>query len=116
VDIARACVWTRFEGTVTTDEILANSAAMAENGDVDHARVELVDLTGVVSEDVDTAVLREIADNLKRATKIQRMAVLADRELHYGLARMFQAYASDSPVAVRVFRDRDEALAWLGLD
>lgn len=116
VDIARGCVLTTLEGTVTTEELVENSLAMARNDEIGHCRVELVDLTGVVGETVDSAVLREIAGNLKRAVHIERMAVLASRELDYGLARMFQAYASDGPVDVRVFRDRDEALTWLGLD
>jgi hypothetical protein len=115
VDLSRGCVMTTFEGTVTTSEILANADVMSRNEEVDHCHVELVDLTAVVGDEVDTSVIREVAANLKHAIHIKRMAVLASSELQYGLARMFQAYAGDAPVEVSVFRERGEALSWLGL-
>ena len=42
-----------------------------------------------------------------------RWAILAARDVHFGLARMFEAYASNLPVEIRVFRDPEEAVAWL---
>lgn len=41
-----------------------------------------------------------------------RYAVAVSSEVHYGLARMFAAYASDYGLEVQVFRSMDEALAW----
>ncbi|MGH0038509.1 MAG: hypothetical protein ACQGVK_26030 [Myxococcota bacterium] len=107
---------TTFEGTVTAEEILANAVAMSSNQAIDGCDVELVDVTAVVGDEVFPSLLREVAQNMRGESRISRMAVLVGRELHYGLARMFQAYASDSPTDIHVFRDRDEALAWLGFD
>ncbi len=42
-----------------------------------------------------------------------RCAVLATEDIHFGLSRMGSVYSAGVGVETRVFRDRDEALAWL---
>jgi hypothetical protein len=43
-----------------------------------------------------------------------RTAIVVGRDLTYGLARMFeQQLEAESPSDVMVFRDMDEAMAWL---
>ena len=42
-----------------------------------------------------------------------RNAVVASSDLHFGLARMYEALTSDLPVNLSVFRDMDEARAWV---
>jgi tetrahydromethanopterin S-methyltransferase subunit E len=44
-----------------------------------------------------------------------RVAMVATTDVHYGLSRMYQAFRSDSPLDLRVFRDMREARTWLGL-
>lgn len=45
----------------------------------------------------------------------RRIAIVVSGDLPYGMARMYEALSSETPAAVRVFRDLDEARAWLGL-
>jgi hypothetical protein len=44
---------------------------------------------------------------------VARCAVLATEDIHFGLSRMGAVYSEAAGVMSRVFRDRDEALAWL---
>ena len=43
------------------------------------------------------------------------LAIVVRNNLHYGLARMYQAIAEEYREEVRVMRDLDEAIAWLGV-
>jgi hypothetical protein len=42
-----------------------------------------------------------------------RAAMLVSKPLMYGLARMFEVYASESPLTFSVFYRREDALRWL---
>jgi hypothetical protein len=43
-------------------------------------------------------------------------AIVASRDLDYGIGRIFQAYADGLPWDTMVFRDLDSALNWLGCE
>jgi hypothetical protein len=44
-----------------------------------------------------------------------RVAVIADKDVIYGLARVYEAFRDANPGEIRTFRAREEAEAWLGL-
>lgn len=64
--------------------------------------------------------IRDIAELVRRRPKEAsgRRAVIVGSDEHFGLMRMFEAYTSSGPTRYRVFRDSDEANAWLesGID
>ena len=43
-------------------------------------------------------------------------AVFAPSDYQFGMARLFQALNRNPQIEVRVFRDKDEALKWVGWD
>jgi hypothetical protein len=45
-----------------------------------------------------------------------RCAIVADKEVHYGLSRMGATFAETSGAKVEVFKDINEAILWLGGD
>jgi hypothetical protein len=53
--------------------------------------------------------------NLSGITMRPRVAVVAPKDLSFGLARMYDAFADSIPWNFVVFRAMDAALAWLGL-
>ncbi len=58
------------------------------------------------------ALARFVALHLERLGK--RTAIVVGRDVDYGVARMWEGYAEQAaPQERRVFRDRDEAMAWL---
>jgi hypothetical protein len=93
--------------------IAAGNAAMPPDHDV------LVDMRGTESlGDVQAQTLRQVANLFTRtdaAPEQSRVALVAPHDVGYGLSRMYQAFRSDSPIEVRVFREMREARAWLGL-
>jgi len=112
-------LWVTFEGTLGDDDLLKYAHHALESGEVPAGHDELIDLRGV--EDgggISTHVLRRIADMFTRSDTMperSRVAMVATTDVHYGLSRMYQAFRSDSPLDLRVFRDMGEARAWLGL-
>jgi hypothetical protein len=53
--------------------------------------------------------LGEMADQANRG----KMALIADTDFAFGMARMYQSYRVDGLDRIRVFRSPDEAWAWL---
>ena len=45
-----------------------------------------------------------------------RFAVVVERDVSYGLARMFSALTGDLAIEVEIFRSIEDAEAWLGRD
>lgn len=43
----------------------------------------------------------------------EKMAFVTQRDVEYGLARMFETYREDPRTAFRVFRDYEEAVKWV---
>jgi hypothetical protein len=69
----------------------------ASDFDPTHAEVqEFVDLWGALFKDVSA-----------------RIALVVERELHYGLGRMATVYAERHELPFRVFRRKPEAIEWL---
>jgi hypothetical protein len=79
----------------------------------------LFDLLDVTSVEMPTSLIREIASRAARHVDPRldqgKLAILAADDEVFGLGRMYEILRSDSPVKVRVFRQRDEAELWLGL-
>jgi hypothetical protein len=44
-----------------------------------------------------------------------KIAFVTNRDVDFGMARIFGAHRDDSITAFRVFRDRDEAIDWVGI-
>jgi hypothetical protein len=60
--------------------------------------------------------LRKTAADARRRPEMQvrgRVAVLASSNLIYGLLRMYEVFSEGTPNEMRVFREPEEALAWL---
>ena len=85
--------------------------------DVPPGTLELLDLDGATDVKISNAEVRRVAAvDTRRPERIVRMAILAQRDVGFGLARMYQTLTSEMSTEVQVFRSRDEALAWLGVD
>jgi hypothetical protein len=61
-----------------------------------------------------TAEIIRVAEHLgPHKDRVTRCAVLATENVHFGLSRLGAVYSETAGVMTSVFRDRDEALAWL---
>ncbi len=79
----------------------------------------LLDLRDVEATDVSARLIRKAASRAESHVDPRlesgKFAIVAARDFLFGMARMYEILRSDSPVEVRVFRDRQEALLWLGI-
>jgi len=106
------------EGEIGDDEFLAWGQQVAADEAIPAGRLELIDLRRLELPDVSSETLRRVADAFRQRDRTQfetKIAVVASSDLAFGLSRMYQAYRSDAPIALEVFRDMDAARAWLGL-
>jgi hypothetical protein len=79
----------------------------------------LLDLCGVAATDVSAGLIREAVSRAEKYVdpllESGKFAIVAPLDFLFGMARMYEILRSDSPVEVRVFRERQEALRWLGI-
>ena len=73
---------------------------------VDFARVTTVPASADIEQFMAYLGGQDDRRNVKRA-------ILVDSDLQYGMARMGAAYAEHYALRVQVYRELDEALAWL---
>lgn len=106
-------------GSTPDDEFLAFYKSFFESDAFDPSMNLLVDLREADSSTRSSEILQRFAEfvrmTLKDATTNTKVAVVAPRDLTFGLARMYEVFTDPVPWNFVVFRAMDAALAWLGL-
>ena len=99
----------REDLTQLADEVLALEARMAPAPD------RLSDLSAATEFEVGFAEFYELSLRRRGSPLANdiRSAILVATDVQYGLARMFQTLNDHPRVAVEIFRDLSEALAWV---
>ncbi len=104
-------------GTLTPDELESALKDAYRQPDYRPEANSLCDLREARVEAFTGTEVRRVVDTVLKhrgAPPGTRTAIVVGRDLVYGLARMFsQQLEAESPSDVRVFRDMDEAMAWL---
>jgi hypothetical protein len=82
-----------------------------------HEIVDLreADVSGVTSRGL-RAVSGMVDDYTGEECEEFRTAVIAPKDLPFGVARIYQAISDETPERVRVFRDVKTALEWMNVD
>jgi hypothetical protein len=106
-------VHTRRWGIVTEAELLEMYDQLRQDPRFDPEYDQLADLIGVETVDIGGGTLRRLA-RMQVFGGRSRRAFVADRDVNYGLLRMFQAHSELNGQQIRVFRDLDRAEHWLG--
>ncbi len=73
------------------------------------------DVTDVSAQDMEEINRRVIEIDEKKGAGQRRVAVLATRDVTFGLGRMFQAIGDEIRASIHVTRDAEEAKEWVGL-
>jgi hypothetical protein len=104
-------------GTTTDEEFQAFYRSLFESGSIDPSMNLLVDLREADSSPRSPEVLNQFAEFVEQtfsnSSTIPKVAVVAPKDLSFGLARMYQVFANSVPWNFVVFRAMDAALAWL---
>lgn len=105
-----------FSGTVDDQELLGSYGQLLASEDYDPRLNDLVDMRPVTRLDVSGDAIRELVrafTPLDPAMTETRLAIVAGSDVVFGMARMYELLRSDTPEEIRVFRDIDQARAWL---
>jgi len=108
----------KYEGRITNDEALDEWKKFLEGEAWIPAQNELADLSRAQLNDVTVEGLTNLANYIesiytKNNIEHKKVAVYAPNDLPFGIARMYSAYADESPELVHVFRVKEEAIQWL---
>jgi hypothetical protein len=103
-------VFTFAEGMAHEDKIYSDP-------EFDPTFVHLIDATGITRVELTASEISTLARRT-RFSPTARKALVVNTALLFGLARMFETYLqlSGSAESVSVFKQRNEALQWLGID
>jgi len=106
-------------GIVTDDEFLSFYRTLYEDTRFDKSFDLLVDLQQTESSPRSAEALTEFADFIRdqflNTTASPKVAVVAPKDISFGLARMYEAIRGDVRYEFAVFRSTDAAMTWLGL-
>ena len=104
-------------GETTDDEFLAFYKSLFECDSFDLSMNLLVDLREADSSHRSSGALHRVAEFVREAlgdvTTTPKVAVVAPRDISFGLARMYELFADSVPWDFVVFRSMETALAWL---
>ena len=121
IDHERRLVTAKAKGTLTDEDIFGYQRDVWSRPEVD-GYSELVDMSQVDSTDLPSVErVRELARlsaGMDSRSSASRFAIVAPTEIAFGLGRMYEAYRNlddRSTKEVGVFRSRQEALAFLGI-
>lgn len=109
----------RHVGTIDDQEFINSYHSLFEGDSFDPAMDLVVDLRQADSSKRSQEAIQEFAKYLKdwmqKTEKRSRVAVIAPRDVSFGLARMYEAYAEPAHREFTVFREENAALEWLGI-
>jgi hypothetical protein len=103
-------------GRLTLDEVLSTLENAYANPDFRADAPAVWDLTGAIG-DFPTEDVRHLADFVSKRVGDEitgKVALVVSRDFEFGMARMYESIlGSQSSKPVMVFRDMEEAKAWL---
>lgn len=109
----------RAWGPVSDEDLHAYHRVLARDHDATLARRYYCDLSDIDETGITVPGLRE-AVRINRTTRsgwlLRKQAILARRDVVFGLARMYELMADPLPWELRVFRTATEAQRWLALE
>ncbi len=118
IDRALGLVHTTATGTLTDEDLADHKRALLRDPDFKPGMKELSDVRAVEQLQVTVDGVRRLValDKVQSADLVDyQLAIVVSADLVFGMARMYETLTEDSVQDVGVFRDMEEAKAWLGV-
>ncbi len=107
----------KCEGSVTGQELKeANKIIYKDPNKIKQISYQIVDSLDASDVSISSAEIKEIAELDREAFKIHPVmviALVAEKDLFFGLARMWESFATDGPLETMVFRKMEDAQQWI---
>ena len=119
IDLERNLALTTASGTLTDDDVLQLKARLLRDPDFKPGMKELSDIRSIDRLDVTPAGVRAVVQQDKRDrahVASHKLALVLATEVAFGLVRMYQILTQSTMENVGVFRNIDEANAWLQME
>ncbi|MDD9933952.1 MAG: hypothetical protein OXT09_10125 [Myxococcales bacterium] len=115
IDPSRRVIVRTFSGALTDQDLEEHRRALRADPEFASDYDQFSDYLGVTEMRVTADMIRTLAGTRIFDPGI-RCAIVAADDLAYGFARMYQLGHEDAGEHVRIFRNREDALEWLGLE
>ncbi len=115
IDRSLGLIFTTPQGVFTGQDMLTHVQRLSEDPDFDPSYNQLVDLRAITDFAISAAELRMITV-YRLYNEKSRRAIVADEDITFGMARMYEVFREDAPEEIKLFRDMADARRWLGLD
>lgn len=115
INIELQLVLVKAWGTLTSTELIGATDAIHGMPEFQRAQRELGDYREVADFELDGAAIQRLAAQ-SMFPPAARRAVVVNAEVAFGIARMYQMLREKPGDGLRVLRDMDEAVSWVGLD
>lgn len=115
IDKTKKIIYTTCVGDVTPDEVFDHFRVLVQDPDCPDRLNVMLDLSESASVP-ESHQLREVVDqieSIRHKVRFGVCAIVASRDVLFGMSRMFQVFAEKWFREIRVCRARDEAEAWL---
>jgi hypothetical protein len=119
IDRTRRTVYASANGVLTPQDLFTYQNAVWSAPEL-RGYDECVDMLAVTdieaATDSNMKALAELSARMDDPSAKSKFAIIAREDLHYGLARMYEAYRSMQPKNTRtlaIFRTLEDALSWL---
>lgn len=117
IDTASGIVFSTVTDKITDAELYESYNTLYHSNDWQPGFHELVDLSGADFSNITREGLDKINSLVGQMTKNKcncfKTAIVASKNLTFGMARMYEAISAQSPESVMVFRDKKDALIWI---
>jgi hypothetical protein len=115
IDREWGLIRTRCTGDVTFPEVIQHFRDLQGDDSLPPRLDVLLDLTGMdsIPESNQLDTIAQEVEALKPKIEWGACVVVADRDVLFGMSRVFQAFAQEQFSASNVVRDLDEAERWL---
>jgi hypothetical protein len=114
IDQEHGLIFSTATGVLTDEDLFSHQRRLRSDPAFDGNFNQLWDLREVSDVKVSSSTVRELAE-ARSYEPGARGALLAPRNVTYGLARMFQMLHDKAPEQTRVFRTLKEAEEWLAM-
>lgn len=115
IDRERCLIRTACSGAVSLDEVLQHFRALEAERNLPDPLDVLLDLSAIETVPESDQILRIAAEIGRLLGKVRwgLCAIVATRDLVFGVSRVFEVRTEDSFSATQVFRDAGSAEKWL---
>jgi len=119
IDENLGLVFSTASGDLTDEDLINHKRELCSDPAFKPGMVEISDVRNIEKLEVTTEGVRRMAAlDKQHADKLRgyKLAILVRADEVFGMARMYQAMTEENLELVQVFRDRAEAMKWLGLE